>query len=62
MLSHKLGATDVVLWVDLACISQEISKLRALGLSSLIAYAVRAHVFVVPVASDPASVRAFKKA
>jgi hypothetical protein len=59
---HEVDATNVVLWVDLACISQEDSNLQAVGISSLIAYAARADFMIVPVASDPASVRAFRKA
>ncbi|CAE8708287.1 unnamed protein product, partial [Polarella glacialis] len=59
---HKLDATSVVLWVDWGCISQEDSNLQELGISSLIAYAARADFMIVPVASDPASVCAFRRA
>jgi len=59
---HRLDEARVVLWIDVACISQENLDLMQKGIASLISYAARSNFMIVPVGSDGASVRAFRAA
>jgi len=57
-----LETTNVVIWIDYACIDQDDSELQSRGIASLVSYAARADGVLTPVQVKPEAIDAFSTA
>ncbi|CAE8616137.1 unnamed protein product [Polarella glacialis] len=59
---HGLDLDKLVIWMDFACIEQDIPELLLAGVESLLSYASRSQFILIPVFPKPAAVQAFQDA
>ncbi|CAE8627447.1 unnamed protein product [Polarella glacialis] len=59
---HGLDLEKLAIWMDFACIEQDIPELLLAGVESLLSYASRSQFILIPVFPQPAAVQAFQDA
>ncbi|CAE8585957.1 unnamed protein product [Polarella glacialis] len=59
---HGLDLEKLAIWIDFACIEQDIEEEKLAGVESLLSYASRSQFILIPVFPEPAAVQAFQEA